>query len=54
VNVTQNNLNALTGHILPPIFTKKLAIMVVSHEMWSPIVLGGNLDYLCPSNRKWN
>jgi len=42
-----------TGRNLPPIFTK-LAIMVVSQEMWSPIVFGGNPEYLWPSNREWN
>jgi len=38
---------------LPPIFTK-FAILVVSQEMWSPIVFGGNLEYWCLSNGKWN
>jgi len=54
-SVTQNKLNALqiTDHNLKPIFTK-LAIIGVSEEMWSPIVFSGNLEYLYPSNRKWN
>ena len=42
-----------TSHNLPPIFTK-LAITVVSQEMWSPIVFSGYPEYWSPSNGKWN
>jgi len=35
------------------IFTK-LAIKVDSQEMWLLVVIGGNQEYPCPPNRKWN
>ena len=41
-----------TGRNFPPIFTK-LATVVVSQEMWSPIVFGGDSGYLCPTVLKW-
>jgi len=43
----------LNARNLLPIFAK-LAIMVVSQEMWSSIAFGGNPEYFWPSNRKRN
>jgi len=42
-----------TGHNFPSIFTE-LVIIIVSQEMWPPIVFGGSLEYFCPSNLKSN
>jgi len=50
---TLKRVELSTGRNVPLIFTK-LAIMLVSQEMWSPIVFGRNPAYLRPSNRKWN